>query len=93
MKEISASPTEIAAQSSVFELFVDRTSNRKQNKIEPVDLAPGNAAYRGVTLQMLPHGDILPVGVVLGTIAHLLEGVRLVNVNILTANLRSAPRH
>lgn len=58
----------------------------------PVNVAPGNATYRGVTLQVFPHGNVLPVSVVLGTITHLPKSVRYVGVDVLTTNLHSAPR-
>lgn len=41
---------------------------------------------------MLSHGDILPLSVVLGTIAHLFESFRYVTTDIVTADLHPASR-
>lgn len=41
---------------------------------------------------MLSHGNVFPLSVVLGTITHLPESVHHVGVDVVTADLHSAPR-
>jgi len=61
-------------------------------RIAPVDFAPWNTANRGIAFQMLSYSNILPLSVVLGTIAHLPKSFCHVGVNVMTANLHPALR-
>lgn len=70
----------------------DPSANQVLNSIAPVNIARRHSANRGVAFQMLSHGNVFPLGVVLGTITHLPESVHHVGVDVMTADLHSAPR-
>lgn len=83
------------ASGTVLRLFVGMLGDvqpRQVGRHQPVQILPRNAPNARVQLQMFPHRNVLPQGVVLRTIAERLERIVLVDGNTVPSHPDRPPR-